>query len=92
MPYAESPKYTALYDVESGVRFQHGRAEVSDEQARLLAKRRFVDGILIDGVSAKKWTPADSDSDRSEPAPADAPPLPESTPAAAPTGTNRRSK
>lgn len=52
---ARSPKYTGLYDPVSGVRFRHGRAEVTEEQAHKLAERRFGDGILIDGVPAKKW-------------------------------------
>lgn len=44
---ALSPKYPALYDEESGVFFRLGKAAVTEEQAMLLAKRRFVDGILI---------------------------------------------
>jgi hypothetical protein len=52
---AQSPKYTGLYDPASGVRFRHGRAEVTEEQALKLAERRFTDGILIDGVPAKHW-------------------------------------
>ena len=62
---ARSPKYPALYDELSGVRFISGRAQVSEEQALLLAERRFVDGIVIgefdeDGrpvneLPAKKW-------------------------------------
>lgn len=52
---AQSPKYTALYDPESGVVFSHGRAEVTEEQAVKLAGRRFMDGILIDGAPAKEW-------------------------------------
>lgn len=63
---ARSPKYTALYDVRSGVRFRHGRAEVTDEQARLLAKRRFVDGILIEEIPAKKWLQQQDQSDTGE--------------------------
>lgn len=65
---ARSPKYPALYDELSGVRFISGRAEVSEEQALALAERRFVDGILIgefdeDGrpvneLPAKKWAAA----------------------------------
>jgi hypothetical protein len=62
---ARSPKYPALFDVESGVRFRSGRAQVSEAQARKLADRRFVDGILIGEFDdegrivneqpAKKW-------------------------------------
>jgi hypothetical protein len=62
---ARSPKYPALFDVESGVRFRQGRAQVSEAQARKLADRRFVDGILIGEFDdegrivneqpAKKW-------------------------------------
>lgn len=52
---AQSPKYPALYDDHSGVRFQHGRAEVTEEQALALAERRYMDGILIDGTPAKDW-------------------------------------
>lgn len=65
---ARSPKYPALYDELSGVRFISGRAQVSEEQAHSLAERRFVDGILIgefdeDGrptneLPAKKWAAA----------------------------------
>lgn len=82
MPYARSPKYPALYDVESGVRFSHGAAEVTDEQALALAKRRFVDGILIEEVPAKKWAAArrgeedEPDVDEADEPTADAPPLP----------------
>lgn len=52
---ARSPKYPALYDPHSGVRFRSGRAEVTEEQALALAERRYVDGILIDGTPAKDW-------------------------------------
>lgn len=65
---ARSPKYPALYDDESGVRFIQGRAEVTPEQAHTLANRRFVDGILIgefdeegrpvNELPAKKWAAA----------------------------------
>lgn len=44
---ARSPKYPALYDVESGVRFRSGRARVTEAQAQLLAERLFADGIVI---------------------------------------------
>lgn len=52
---ARSPRYPALYDEHSGVRFQAGRAEVTEEQALKLAERRYVDGILIDEQPAKDW-------------------------------------
>lgn len=52
---AQSPKYPALYDPESGVHFSHGRAEVTEEQALKLAERKFMDGILVDGQPAKHW-------------------------------------
>jgi hypothetical protein len=62
---ARSPRYPALFDIESGVRFRSGRARVSEAQARKLAERRFVDGILIGELDdegrivneqpAKKW-------------------------------------
>lgn len=55
---ARSPKYPALYDPASGVRFIAGRAEVTEEQALALADRRYVDGILIDGTPAKDWAKA----------------------------------
>lgn len=65
---ARSPKYPALYDELSGVRFISGRARVSVEQARLLAERRFMDGIVIgefdaegrsiNELPAKKWAAA----------------------------------
>jgi hypothetical protein len=65
---ARSPKYPALYDIESGVRFRSGRAQVSEAQARKLADRRYVDGILIgalddegrivDELPAKDWRKA----------------------------------
>lgn len=65
---ARSPKYPALYDELSGVRFISGRAQVTAEQALALAERRFADGILIgefdeDGrpvneLPAKKWAAA----------------------------------
>jgi len=67
---AESPKYRALYDPESGVVFSRGRAEVTEEQAVALAKRRFVDGILIEGVPAKKWVQRQSDTESPHPEPA----------------------
>lgn len=74
---AESPKYPALYDIESGVVFSQGRAEVTEEQAVKLADRRFMDGILIDGKPAKEWArDRDNDEPADTPAP-DAPPLPE---------------
>jgi hypothetical protein len=44
---ARSPKYPAIYDNESGVRFRQGRARVTVEQAHKLADRPFVDGFLI---------------------------------------------
>lgn len=44
---ARSPKYPALYDVASGVRFRSGKARVTDTQAQLLADRPFLDGILL---------------------------------------------
>lgn len=74
---ARSPKYPALYDVESGVRFRRGRAEVTAEQALALAKRRFVDGILVEGIPAKKWAQQQES----------APPLPAAEPAAESTDT-----
>ncbi len=52
---AQSPKYTALYDVEALVAFENGRAEVTEEQALILAKRPFREGILIEGQPAKEW-------------------------------------
>lgn len=52
---AQSPRYPALIDETSGVRFQSGRAEVTEEQALKLAERRYADGILIDGTPAKDW-------------------------------------
>lgn len=77
---ARSPKYPALYDELSQVRFISGRAQVSEEQALLLAERRFADGIVIgefdeDGrpmneLPAKKWAaqqeaPPDESGDES---------------------------
>ena len=53
---ALSPKYPALYDEESGVFFRLGKATVTEEQALLLAKRRFVDGILIGEFDAEGRT------------------------------------
>lgn len=44
---ARSPKYPGLYDENSGVLFELGKARVTVEQAEQLAKRRFTDGILI---------------------------------------------
>ena len=65
---ALSPKYPALYDEESGVFFHLGKAEVTEEQAFALAKRRYMDGILIgefdpegrtiNEVPAKDWAKA----------------------------------
>lgn len=65
---ARSPRYPALYDELSGVRFLMGRAEVTEEQAHLLAERPYVDAILIgefdeDGrpaneLPAKDWRKA----------------------------------
>jgi hypothetical protein len=99
MPYARSPKYPALYDPESGVRFSHGTAEVTEEQAFALAKRRFTDGILVDEVPAKRWAadqPGEPDEvdEQPESVPvepvADAPTLPvEEAPK---TSRNRRSE
>ena len=85
MPFAHSPRYPALYDVESGVTFSHGRAEVTDEQARALAKRRFTDGILIDEVPAKKWVASQANVESAAPegvveGAVDAPPLPTDAP------------
>lgn len=91
---AESPKYPALYDADSGVVFSHGRAEVTEDQAVKLAARRFVDGILIEGKPAKEWA-RDRGRDDSDPAPdtavEDAPPLPESD-AAQDTKTTRKAR
>lgn len=80
---ARSPKYPALFDPESGVRFRRGRAEVTEEQAKALAKRRFVDGILVNGLPAKKWLQAQNTSADAPPEPANEPSgneLPESVP------------
>jgi hypothetical protein len=44
---ARSPKYPAIYDIESGVRFRQGKAQVTEAQALRLAERPYVDGILI---------------------------------------------
>lgn len=52
---AHCQRYPALYDPDSGVIFSHGRAEVTEEQAFALAKRTYVDGILINGQPAKEW-------------------------------------
>lgn len=62
---AQSPKYPALYDEESRVRFILGHAQVTEEQALKLAERPFVDGILVgefdedgrpvNGRPAKEW-------------------------------------
>lgn len=67
---AQSPKYPALYDEESRVRFILGHAKVTEEQAHKLAERPFVDGILIgefdedgrpiNGQAAKKWAAVQS--------------------------------
>ena len=78
MHEARSPKYPGLYDVASGVRFRSGQADVTSEQALARAQRRFVDGILIDGVPAKKWAQQNRGDSTS---PVDAPPLPPDQPA-----------
>lgn len=44
---ARSPRYPALYDHVAGVVFAKGRAEITEEQALLLAERRHIDGILL---------------------------------------------
>lgn len=86
---ARSPKYPGLFDEESGVHFRSPKpVEVTEEQALALAKRRFVDGILIGEFDpegravnerpAKEWA---RDRNRAE-EPQDAPPLPESDEAA----------
>lgn len=64
---ARSPKYPALYDPRSGVRFIRGRAEVTEEQALALAERRYVDGILIEGTPAKDWAKTRRSSGATEP-------------------------
>lgn len=77
---ARSPKYPGLYDRESGVRFRSGRAEVTEEQARLLAKRPVRDGILVEEILAKRWLQQQDGTSDGEPAvtePQDAPPLPD---------------
>lgn len=44
---ARSPKYPGLYDEQSGIQFDLRAVEVTEEQALMLAERRFMDGILI---------------------------------------------
>lgn len=71
---ARSPKYPALYDIGSGVRFRSGKARVTETQAQQLADRPFLDGILIgefddenrivNELPAKDWRKAQR---RSEP-------------------------
>lgn len=73
---AQSPKYTALYDPDSGVVFRHGRAEVTEEQALKLAERRYTDGVLIEGRPAKEWArdrrrETEPDTPAVEPVPSD---------------------
>lgn len=73
---AQSPKYPALYDEESRVRFILGHAKVTEEQAHKLADRPYVDGILIgdldeDGrpineLPAKKWAAQRDGSDTAD--------------------------
>ncbi len=53
---ALSPKYPALYDEESKVFFKLGKAEVTEEQAELLAQRPFRDGILIGEFDEERRT------------------------------------
>ncbi len=97
---ALSPKYPALYDEESKVFFRNGKAEVTEEQAFALAKRRYVDGILIgefdeegrtvNAKPAKEWA---RDRGRTDDEPvADAPPLPEQPDAAEVADKKTRSK
>lgn len=86
---ARSPRYPALYDIESGVRFRQGRARVTAEQAHQLAERPFVDGILIGEFDdegrivgeqpAKHWRKANpAATPKTETTDgADAPPVPE---------------
>lgn len=81
---ALSPRYPGLHDEESGVIFVRGKAAVTEEQAYALAKRRYVDGILIgefddegrtiNEMPAKDWAKA-----RRRAEPGDAPPLPDTT-------------
>lgn len=74
---ARSPKYPALYDIESGVRFRQGKARVTEAQAQQLAERWFVDGILIgefddegrivNELPAKDWRKKQRAADQKKP-------------------------
>jgi hypothetical protein len=44
---ARSPKYPGLYDEQSGIQFNLRAVQVTEEQALMLAERRYMDGILI---------------------------------------------
>lgn len=90
---ALSPRYPGLHDEESGVLFVRGKAAVTEEQALALAKRRFVDGVLIgefddegrtvNARPAKEWA---RDLKRADDAP------PQKTDAAPVADKNSRSK
>jgi hypothetical protein len=78
---AQSPKYPALYDPHSGVRFRSARAEVTEEQALLLAERRYTDGILIDGTPAKDWAKTRRRAEQDTPPDTTPDPAPDPVPA-----------